>query len=316
MKQVWRIGKLILVSVLFYIAVRFVGQTWYASDITTVFLNVPISATKRAVEICEEEAGQEEPASVCFWREKPQISVTCRETGQNCILKEIITAGDPDLVIQGSSPIRIQKKNCMLDVRSCEELFGTREAAGQTVLYQGQSYIVCGTFESAQKILIRQAEKYSSDDMADLDRIALRFGTTGNSGNDLDQFLVKYSLSGDGVNLRVLVVLAGDLCLLVPVLTGFFLIKDLVKCSKKGCMIAAIGLTVILLFGVFRQFQIPSEMVPSKWSDFGFWKNFYEGQRRNLLLLLGSAAGEIQINVLSALVRSVFCNLVACCFSH
>lgn len=312
MKTIWNIGKLILGILFFYEAVRLVGSAENTAQILVMLLDPPVYDAESAREICEKEAGQEHPASVCFWHESPKVSVFCRETGQNCILTEVLTVGDSNLVIPGSSPIRLQPNGCMLDVNTAEELFGTREAAGQVIQDQGRSYVVCGTFESSGNILIRQMDGNVTDRAKELEHFSLRFRQTGNHKAQQDQFLMRYGLSGSGADLSMYAVLAGDMCLLVPVLTGLSLIRELLRHSKKIYRLAAVVLAVSLLWLIVHQFQIPPEMVPSRWSDFRFWRNLQKEQHQNLLILFGGVLVETQLFTLSALIRSVLCSWAAC----
>lgn len=62
---------------------------------------------------------------------------------------------------------------------------------------------------------------------------------------------------------------------------------------------------------VRKEFRIPADMIPTRWSDFSFWAAWWETQRRNLLLILGSAQGEAQLMTVWNLLVSLFCNLLS-----
>lgn len=68
-------------------------------------------------------------------------------------------------------------------------------------------------------------------------------------------------------------------------------------------------LQLILVVGIFvflwANIRIPSDMIPSRWSDFSFWGTWWETRKENLLLLLRTAQGEAQTMLLWSFCRSV-----------
>ena len=52
-------------------------------------------------------------------------------------------------------------------------------------------------------------------------------------------------------------------------------------------------------------------MIPSRWSDFGFWGDWWERQKKNLLLLFSAPLGEAQLTAVWNLLRSSLCSLAA-----
>ena len=70
--------------------------------------------------------------------------------------------------------------------------------------------------------------------------------------------------------------------------------------------------TVAALFVAFRKnLQIPTDMIPTRWSDFSFWPQWWAGQKANLLQLLGSAQGEMQLEALWSFGLSLTCSILA-----
>lgn len=66
-----------------------------------------------------------------------------------------------------------------------------------------------------------------------------------------------------------------------------------------------------LVFLTARFLEIPSDMIPTRWSDFSFWSDWWQRQRQNLLLLLGTAQGEAQLELLWNALQAVIFGLAA-----
>lgn len=82
--------------------------------------------------------------------------------------------------------------------------------------------------------------------------------------------------------------------------------------SRRIVLIAIGALILATSFYLIRkEFRIPADMIPTRWSDFSFWAAWWETQRRNLLLILGSAQGEAQLMTVWNLLVSLFCNLLS-----
>ena len=81
--------------------------------------------------------------------------------------------------------------------------------------------------------------------------------------------------------------------------------------GKIICIIMLIA-TVAALFVVLRKhLQIPADMIPTRWSDFSFWPQWWAGQKANLLQILGGAQGEMQLEALWSFGLSLICNILA-----
>lgn len=85
--------------------------------------------------------------------------------------------------------------------------------------------------------------------------------------------------------------------------------------KKAAGMLACIGMTAVvaavLFFALREHLQIPADMIPTRWSDFSFWPQWWTGQKANLLQILGSAQGEMQLEALWSFGRSVICSILA-----
>lgn len=325
-RMIWMGIKLFLMAGCYFLAVRYCTSAQKTSDIVTSMLaGDPLSA-KSAQEICEQEETQEDPQYICFWGEVPDTTVLCRETGKSSKASLILTSGNPELVIPGIFALMWQKDGCCIDKVTAQELFGTAQAAGQTLWCGEKPYTVCGTFESPGRAVVRQC---TDEDVPCLDTVSLRADRKdrdaksgsilqqGGLREEAEQFLMRNGLTGEVIEFTSLGTFAGDLLLILPLILVAGLIRFLFQYQKSITQVggklfcAGLILLTVLTAGwlTLHHLKIPSDMIPSKWSDFSFWSDWWKSQRQNLLRILRSAQGEAQLMMLWNLLISLLCNL-------
>lgn len=299
----------------YFLAVIHCISAQKTAGIVTAMLEGESLSAKEAQEICAQEEALEETQYACFWGEQPDAPVQCRETGKSSSASLILVQGNPELVMPGTLALIWQQDGCFVDTKTSEELFGTDRAAGQILWCREKSYTVCGTFESPGQAVVRQA---SQEDELCLDTVSLR--TAGGDGTgEAEQFLMRNGLSGEKIEFTFLSTLINDLLLILPVVLSAGVIRFLLKYQRSVQNTAGravcFGMVLLAAFAagwlLLHHLKIPGDMVPTKWSDFSFWADWWKRQRQNLLRILGSAQGETQLMMLWNLLISLLCNLLA-----
>lgn len=304
----------------FILAVRLSMTAQRSADISVVILEKQAISAGQAADLLEQEQQRETPQGSCFWGEFPGMQLSCKETGGTAVAAVVVTAGNPELIVPGTAALAYQENGCFLDTQTAAELFGTMKAAGQTVWYDGVSYVVYGTFESLNRMMVRQA---SETDGETLDMISVYLkgetSSTSPSSRSAEEFLMRCSLEGEVTDYIFLNAAVHDFLFLLPLMLAVWIIRDQLSQARGSTsrslktvslLTAAVVFTAALVL-VVQNFQIPADMIPTKWSDFSFWETWWKGQRKNLLLLLGTAQGEAQLALLWNLLLSVLCNVCA-----
>ena len=306
----WKYIKLCAALLLYLAAVRSNAHVQARAGYAAAFLNDRAVTAKEAEQICEAEAEQEYPAAICFFKEQPDTSLFCRETGEASVVNQIRIMGNAELLMYGSNALSFRKNGCYLDTATVRVLFGTDKVAGQTVRSSDQSWQVLGVFDSLQKEMLCVAEEKML-----LDRILLLSSDYGRGRDELEQLLLRNGLGGDGVDFTVVTALVQDLLLIVPLLllarAAKWLIKDLPGTGLRLAATVVFGLAG--LWYLTGNLHIPPDLIPTRWSDFSFWSTTWMQQRQNFLLILKSAAGEASLDMLWHAMCAVLENLLAVC---
>lgn len=306
----WKYIKLCAALLLYLAAVRSNAHVQARAGYAAAFLNDRAVTAKEAEQICEAEAEQEYPAAICFFKEQPDTSLFCRETGEASVVNQIRIIGNAELLMYGSNALSFRKNGCYLDTATVRVLFGTDKVAGQTVRSGDQSWQVLGVFDSLQKEMFCVAEEKML-----LDRILLLSSDYGRGRDELEQLLLRNGLGGDVVDFTVVTALVQDLLLIVPLLllarAAKWLIKDLPGTGLRLAATVVFGLAG--LWYLTGNLHIPPDLIPTRWSDFSFWSTTWMQQRQNFLLILKSAAGEASLDLLWHAMCAVLENLLAVC---
>ena len=306
----WKYIKLCAALLLYLAAVRSNAHVQARAGYAAAFLNDRAVTAKEAEQICEAEAEQEYPAAICFFKEQPDTSLFCRETGEASVVNQIRIIGNAELLMYGSNALSFRKNGCYLDTATVRVLFGTDKVAGQTARSGDQSWQVLGVFDSLQKEMLCVAEEKML-----LDRILLLSSDYGRGRDELEQLLLRNGLGGDVVDFTVVTALVQDLLLIVPLLllarAAKWLIKDLPGTGLRLAATVVFGLAG--LWYLTGNLHIPPDLIPTRWSDFSFWSTTWMQQRQNFLLILKSAAGEASLDLLWHAMCAVLENLLAVC---
>ena len=306
----WKYIKLCAALLLYLAAVRSNAHVQARAGYAAAFLNDRAVTAKEAEQICEAEAEQEYPAAICFFKEQPDTSLFCRETGEASVVNQIRIIGNAELLMYGSNALSFRKNGCYLDTATVRVLFGTDKVAGQTVRSGDQSWQVLGVFDSLQKEMLCVAEEKML-----LDRVLLLSSDYGRGRDELEQLLLRNGLGGDVVDFTVVTALVQDLLLIVSLLllarAAKWLIKDLPGTGLRLAATVVFGLAG--LWYLTGNLHIPPDLIPTRWSDFSFWSTTWMQQRQNFLLILKSAAGEASLDLLWHAMCAVLENLLAVC---
>ncbi len=180
-------------------------------------------------------------------------------------------------------------------------MFGTEDCGGQVAEQAGESYPVLGVIPTLEPTLVRLARP---EDGPVLDRCVL-VGDTG------AEALLRWNLSGQTLDFRLLLDMLWNLALVLPVVYLAVLCWHLMKPWRQLTWPVDRALVVRLLLGLaclaglvglMSLVRIPPQMIPTKWSDFEFWGRWWAAEQENLQRIFTTPLGNRQLGLMS-LVR-------------
>lgn len=221
-----------------------------------------------------------------FWTES-QAFVTFQETGVPAA--QILYNGDPDLPYpvtyrHGSAP-GMDRNLCAISVGLAWQLWQSDRAVGMTVEIDGQAYTISGVFEEEDCRLLRWADSGFT---------AVEIPHTPKGEDSYRYALDLAAQCGLGMPAGILwgsgmADIGRILCWLPLVLAGCILVFPLLTKLRKLPGIVWGILILGLVLALPRILEIaPGWLIPTRWSDFGFYGRLWDSfcQRWQDLLLL------------------------------
>ena len=314
-RQKIRLFQLLLGTGLFCMALSFANLAEESLRLTQIVLDSEISA-EQVQQIQQQEWEAETPVGFCFWGETPQQTLSCQETGKNVQVTQIFLAGNPELM--EAAPLAWQR-GCLVDAQTAYTLFGTTQVGGQVLWAAGKSYPVLGIVDAIRPTMLRMAEGEEN-----LDRLVLAaFGEKGAA--EAAQCLLRWNLQGEILNpvflwsmvQNSLLLFPGILCAMAcsRLAMGWREMGDLFR-QKQWLRLGGIVLAGVLLGGsvwfLGSRVVIPASMIPTKWSDFSFWQNWWVEEREHIQALLLTPMDDGRLQMLWNMVKSIAANAGAC----
>lgn len=290
-KKKYGCGILLLTLLLFCLGKSLTLRTWLSShgEGTLWELEEEGIPLRNAVEIKKANADQEEPMTFTFWEQQDGRLLENPEFARMTPVHGIVLLGDSRLVFKGGGFLEEgDLEGCLMDEDTAAALFGNRNGVGQTVRYEGRELVVRGLLEGVTETIVMEAEKDGmgeDEENLSFHHISLFHGADQKQ-DVISRFQNLTGIEGTVLSLaeygRISAAVGGLFLLWVAfsVLVPSFRLAQTGESFAKKTVYLAVSLGMIGLFCwmVEPDFSIPPEWIPSRWSDFDFWKALWEEQ--------------------------------------
>ncbi len=218
-----------------------------------------------------------------LWSSVENSEVQAYGSGRKAETKAVYVYGDMSLVLHssiksGAPVLSFDEEGCILDEKSAYDLFGSSQAVGNKLLYEGEIYVVRGILRGSAGVFYYPCpdrdKAYSN--------MEIRFPFGDSRAEDILSFLQQNHFGTPMAfsDIAFLGEIMGIFCHLPAWISfGVFLrafLREVKKLRGKP-MLFFCGVSAFLLLLLFSmlltefRFSIPQRFVPTKWSDFSFW---------------------------------------------
>ncbi len=250
----------------------------------TVLLKEPL--TERDLEtIREDENRQKVPSPFVLWKESSEEMVS-RSVESPAITTALIRAvGDLPLLFQGNRLLgEKDTEGCLISDALAKDLFGSVQVLGLQLFYQGQTFTIRGVLPDNVSFFVLTGSPAEDRGFSYLSL---------SKEEQISEFLIRHSLNGKGLELRLLQDLSQLFLIVLPMgtvlLFSCFLFQNGLS-SGFPAMVFWWGMAAVLIAGSFlffrNYFYLPEGMIPDHWSNFSFWPAWWENIREELLFLI------------------------------
>lgn len=305
------LAGVILLAVLYYMTVQNLLALEPCQNTAVILLDDSTMTRKEALAVAEAEKEQENPYTFTAWTQEEEVTVQNRELNRSCVADAVEICGRSDILMQGSTWLDEEDtEGCLIDEKTAAELFGSTAVEGMKITIKEKERTIRGILYGVSDVIVFEAEELTPF-------TALQVVTdSGIRYEEIKQeFMMRNSLTGRFLKTDLLYQAGSVLALLIPLCAGGSILWQtgkkawIYRDQKDGIICGAVtvlGIAVLLWF-VIQNLEIPRDMIPTKWSDFDFWKTWWESMRESVQLLFSMPKQKPQ--------EHYFCSfyLLACC---
>lgn len=263
-----------------------------------------------ARELLEQEQTAEYPASAAVWGQVSHQTVENPHLGRSAPVTAVLLQGSSQLLFPASPPLLPEdREGCLIDEATAQALFGSPDPTGCPLQWAGRTLTLRGVIPSGRPLIALQAKEEDQP----LDRLTLQAPEGIPLPQVLGEFQSRHGLSGLWTSTKALSFLAQAGSLLPCFLLLLSLVLSLIKTGFTAweypailllCLGAAGLLWFLTLWAAGFSLQIPTELLPGKWSDFDFWGELLAQKKSEFLDQLTAGKTELELEILLPLLRA------------
>lgn len=219
-------------------------------------------------------------------------------------------------MLRGAFPARSDPSGCAVSSGLAFSLWGSTDVLGMPVKMEGDSFYVRGVFKGEESRIFHQAQAESKEPLLNMQ---LTFSGTG-TRERAERYLLAAEFSG-GMLLE-LPLTEWALAMLVRLPAILLAAGILVRILRRGKwlrhypVLLAFWLpsALAVLAGLFYCVDlpgIPAGFIPTRWSDFEFWKNLFTGHRKALNAWILAGVSFRDMELMEAVLLTVLFSLAA-----
>lgn len=240
-----------------------------------------------AIRMSQENEVLEDPVAYTLWTQKNNQYISEPQLGRKSSVDVLEIFGNSVYVFPGDVFIdTADEAGCLVDAQTAYDLFGKTSAVGQAIEFDGRELTIRGILENMEHTMVVQAGKVVEKEKegAVFDRVSICRPSVSEKSED-ERFTNIFGLQGKKVEvlfftgwihffMRLLPVCITLTCVLWAVKKLWRMRRTPVKCAIYTVIIILTVWLFIRIYGI--QWNIPQEMIPGSWSDFDFWKQFFD----------------------------------------
>lgn len=259
--------------------------------------------TPKVILIAIENLGKDikaEVPEITLWNRLEKETIINKITELSADTNIIETYGDmsqviPMTFIDGNYVYKDDQKGCVLDSETAYNLFGTTNAVNNIVVWKEKEYVVRGVARTKDTIMLVQIadDKHQYTNIEAVYRNRDKKYIIDNQGQLLENLLIlngmpKPNIIMDGnfisgllgaiYRLPIWIISLGIVLVLMKKTYRYR--KSIFLCSVSGLAVLVVALLLIKITRL--NIHIPSQLIPTKWSDFDFYVNRYKEVQENI----------------------------------
>ena len=262
----------------------------------------------------QEEKDKDNSLAFTGWYEKEKQSVLNNNLNRTIEINIMFICGNSYLIAEGPILFEDDIKGCLIDEETAYKLFGSYDVIGNTIIYGNREFIIRGIHRTMEDTIIMQAEIDSKDKIQ-----GLLIDISNDGIEKVKHISERYGMKEYGVNSAVYYNL-GKMCTsLLPLIILLIIVCSALKKAleiKDRPILFILSIIMIILwitaffFITKYKISIPVDILPNKWSDFDYWKKFFQECMDKIKYVIYMKKYMIDIYVISYLSKIALCTII------
>lgn len=258
--------------------------------------------------ISEQEAEKEIPTDFAMWQENDGSVVRAVNSGRSTESTVLKIRGKTSVVFGGFAPLTEEdSEGCCLDEQIALELFGSTDVYGSQLEYEEKTYTVRGVLKDYNGLIVIRPRAGEPTG-----RITIKTSEDTASSSQSREFMAQYGITGKVLNHVMLKESIQIFPVLLPLCIGIWLLfsirrtvkRDIQGRGERYLCYGMLFLSLIVLAATLIKFiQIPRDMIPTRWSDFQFWSNWFDNFREQISVYIRYSKGKTEMELLWIFIR-------------
>lgn len=265
--------------------------------------------------VWEAEKEQEKPRSFCFFSMIGIETYRNEDNGRSTKAQSVCCAGDTRYYQWQAAGLDLgDKEGCLIDKQTAWELFGTEDAAGQELTREitkgkkteTQTYRIRKILNTKEQTVIFQDGRKETE----FNMVNIYLPASEVPSDYMETFLNAYGLSGVLAETGWYASLGEAVLLIVPVYLGIRILQYQKREWKEQkyrrlFVLLGAGILGICIFLFFQTVSIPGDWIPTKWSDFEFFRNKFQELQDGFRLYLQFPKSSEEIQRLGECLKTL-----------
>lgn len=310
-KHVSRLLFLIMVLICFSLSVFYSSKSTTAKNIQMLSTENNILDGSAAIDMQTTEETTDNPIHFTAWGEVKDGMVEEGDLNKSAKVNALLIKGDSNLVYENSQNLTSDDVDgCLLSENVVYQLYGDNNVTGKTIEYNGRSLIIREVIKDTSDLIIMQA--LSSTEQV-MNYVSIEVGSGDDADVVVQEFNNRYTGFDNLINIQSYGMWASVISGILPIIMLFTIlipfIKFLLSYRQQPVRFFLYTALTLVYAGIFLwimnfEFNFPTNMIPSKWSDFSFWSSLYQKKTDEIELLLRIEKNTVQMTIVQPFLQT------------
>ncbi|MGL5380143.1 ABC transporter permease [Clostridium sp.] len=314
-KHIVNIIILCLMIVCLGFSIGYANKSKEGKHIANIYSNNKSLTAYEINNMHKSEEIEKKKLSFTGWKQIDDVEIEYTNLNRTTNVDVIKVCGDSSLLIKGPILFLDNKEGCLIDQETAYELFGSTDVVGQVLKYDNREVKIIGIHSGMNNTIVMQTD-YDSKEIMD----AIAIEVDGNVSKSIKEFSNRYSIDNFGVDSKIYYNIANIFIMILPFIIAILL---LVKCIKEISLVkrkpflfiiyiaftVAIFAILIKITGI--EIKIPYDLIPNKWSDFGYWEGLFKEYTEKFETILYMKKYNIDIINIQSATKSIMFSILS-----